>query len=68
MYNYRGVSTILNEEEIEEIKKKVKLEFPEDEALQQVHIARKIIRREAEKKGMKYFDYVRTLIHEIEVD
>ena len=53
---------------MEEIKKKVKLDFPEDEALQQVHIARKIISREAEKKGMKYIDYVKKLIHEIEVD
>jgi hypothetical protein len=59
---------MLNEEEIEEIRKKVKLEFPEDGALQQVHIARKIISKEAEKKGMKYIDYVKQLIHEIEAD
>lgn len=42
--------------------------FPEDGALQQVHIAHKIISKEAEKKGMKYIDYVKQLIHEIEAD
>jgi hypothetical protein len=38
----------ITESEMEEIRKMVKLEFPNDPALQQVHIARKIIAREAE--------------------
>lgn len=41
---------MLNEEEIEKIKKEIELEFPNDIALQQIHIARKIISREAEMK------------------
>jgi len=40
---------MLEKDEMEEIKKEVKKEFPEDYALQQVHIARKIIAKEAEK-------------------
>lgn len=36
--------------EIEEIRKKVYKEFPNDPALQQVHIARKIIAKEAENQ------------------
>ena len=50
---------MLNEEEIEKIKKESELEFPNDKALQDVHIARKIIAKEAEKKGLKYLDYIK---------
>lgn len=57
---------ILNLDEIEEIKRAIKLEFPEDKALQQVHIARKILSKEAEKQGLKYIDYIKKLVHEIE--
>jgi len=41
----------LSEEEIEEIRKEVMEEFPDDPALQQVHIARRILALEAEKQG-----------------
>lgn len=49
----------LNEKEIEKIEEEIKLEFPNDIALQQIHIARKIIVKEAEKKGIKYLDYIK---------
>ena len=49
----------LNEKEIEKIEEEIKLEFPNDIALQQIHIARKIIAKEAEKKGIKYLDYIK---------
>ncbi len=51
----------LNENEIEKIKKDIELEFPNDIALQQIHIARKIIAKEAEKKGLKYLDYIKLI-------
>jgi len=53
--------TAISSEEIERIKKAVEKEFPFDPALQQVHIARKIISKEAEKKGMDFFDYIRSM-------
>ncbi len=45
--------------EMERIRKSVEREFPNDPALQQVHIARKIIAMEA-KKGLTFAEYVRT--------
>ena len=48
------------EKEMEEIRKKVEKEFPDDPALQQIHIARKIIAREAENSGMSYFEYIKS--------
>ncbi|KKN41880.1 hypothetical protein LCGC14_0718750 [marine sediment metagenome] len=51
----------LNEKEIEKIKKEIALEFPNDIALQQIHIARKIITKEAKKKGLKYLDYIKLI-------
>jgi len=49
----------LKEEEMEGIRKKVAEEFPHDLALQQVHIARKIIAREAELQGLNFLEYVK---------
>ena len=48
------------EQEIEAIRKMVEAEFPEDPALQQVHIARKTIAREAELEGLSYIEYVKS--------
>ncbi|MCK4386151.1 MAG: hypothetical protein KAW52_07805 [candidate division Zixibacteria bacterium] len=45
--------------EIEEIRKQVEKEFPEDPALQEVHIARKFIAKEAELAGMSYIEFIR---------
>ena len=50
---------MLNEKEIEKIKKEIEPEFPNDLALQLVHIARKIIAKKAEKKGLKFLDYIK---------
>ena len=46
---------------IERIKKEIELEFPNDFALQQVHIARKIMAKEAKLKGITYFEYIKQL-------
>jgi hypothetical protein len=51
----------LSEKDIEKIKRVVEEEFPNDPALQQVHIARKIIAKEAELKGLSFFEYVKLL-------
>jgi len=42
-------------------KKYILVEFPNDFALQQIHIARKVIAKEAELKGLKYLDYIKEL-------
>jgi hypothetical protein len=47
--------------EIVGIIKKVEEEFPDDPALQQVHIARKIIAREAELEGLSFLEYIKLL-------
>ena len=57
---------MLNEDEINKIKKDIEKEFPNDFALQQIHIARKIIAREAEMKGLKYLEYIRLIAKDIE--
>ena len=43
--------------EMDETRKMVEEEFPDDPALQQVHIARKIIAKEAELEGLSFFEY-----------
>lgn len=58
---------MLNEEEIEKIKKEIELEFPNDIALQQIHIARKILSREAEIKGLKYLDYIKLITKDVKI-
>ena len=55
------------EEEIEKIKKEIELEFPNDIALQQIHIGRKIISREAEIKGLKYLDYIKMITKDVKI-
>jgi len=51
----------IKEEDIENIRKAIEKEFPEDLALQQVHIARKIIAKEAQLEGLSFFEYVKLL-------
>jgi hypothetical protein len=51
----------LGQKEIEEIKKMVEEEFPNDPALQQIHMARKIIVKEAELKGLSFLEYIKLL-------
>jgi hypothetical protein len=47
--------------ELEKIRKTVALEFPNDPALQQVHIAQRLIARQAESRGMTIPEYIRSL-------
>jgi hypothetical protein len=49
----------LSKAEMNRIKAAVRREFPGDPALQRVHIARRILSREAELEGMTFLDYVR---------
>ena len=56
----------VNENEIKKIKKMVEEEFPNDPALQQVHIAQKIIAREAELKGLSFFEYIKSLRKQVQ--
>jgi hypothetical protein len=51
----------ITEKVIEGIRKLVEEEFPDDPALQQVHIVRKIIVREAEHEGLSFPDYIKSL-------
>ena len=50
----------LSKEEIEEIRREVMEEFPDDPALQQVHIARRILSLEAQKQGKSVAELART--------
>ena len=51
----------IKEKEIKEIRIAIEKEFPEDPALQQVHIARIIIAKEAESDGLSFLEYIRIL-------
>jgi hypothetical protein len=42
-------------------KKDIRKEFPNDKALQEIHIARKILMQKAKSKKMNYLDYVKSL-------
>ena len=44
---------------MEKIKKSMEKEFKDDPALQQVHIARQIIKKEAELSGLSYIEYIK---------
>jgi len=49
----------MKKERIEEIKRGVEKEFPGDFALQQVHIARKLLAEEAKEKGINFGEYIK---------
>ncbi len=51
----------IKKKDIEEIRRAVEKEFPDDPALQQVHIARKIIAKEAQLEGLSFFEYIKLL-------
>jgi len=55
------------EKVMEEIRKKVEEEFPDD-PVQQIHIARKIIAREAELAGMSYLKYIKSYKGQVELE
>jgi hypothetical protein len=47
--------------EKQEIESRIRDEFPGDEALQQVHLARAFLQQKAADKGMTLAEYVRSL-------
>ena len=49
----------LSKIEMNTITKEIKAEFPHDPALQQVHIARKIISRKAELEGLTLYEFIK---------
>jgi len=50
-----------NEERIEEkTRKEIEREFPGDPALQQIHLARKLISKEAKEKGLSLQEYIKS--------
>jgi len=58
---------MLNDKELEKIKREVEREFPNDPAMQQVHIARKIIAKKAKKKGLTYLEYIKQNFENLEL-
>ena len=51
--------------DIREISGAVRKEFPDDPALQQVHVARKILAKEAELKGASLLEYIKSLRNQV---
>jgi len=47
--------------DLEEIQRMAAAEFPNDPAMQQVHVARKLIAQEAKRRGMTLLEYVASL-------
>ncbi len=54
----------IKKKEIEKIEKMMEKEFPQDPALQQVHIARKVISKEAELAGLSFSEYIKLLVRQ----
>lgn len=52
----------LKREEMEKIRKDIRKEFPGDPALQQIHMARKILAREAELKGLSFVEHIKSQV------
>jgi len=59
------VQKTLSDTELKVITELVEREFPNDPALQQVHIARKIISREAKNAGMSLLEYASELARQM---
>ena len=55
----------MKKERVEEIKRDVEREFPNDFALQQVHIARKLLAEEAKEKGINFWEYIKMQAKEV---
>jgi len=54
----------MEKERIEKIKREVEREFPGDFALQQVHMARKLLAEEAKEKGINFWEYIKLQVKE----
>jgi hypothetical protein len=57
--------TFLTADQIEDFTQAAEQEFPEDPALQEIYIARQIMRLESEELGMDYFSYLKQLADKI---
>jgi hypothetical protein len=55
----------VTEGHIRQIKKAVAEEFPDDPAMQQVHVARKILAKEAQVQRLGFVEYVKSLRKEV---
>ena len=51
----------MDKKEVEKIQKEIEKEFPHDHALQQIHMARKILAKEEESKGMTYLEHIKSV-------
>jgi hypothetical protein len=49
----------MKNERIEEVKRDIEKEFPNDFALQQIHVARKLLAEEAKEKGISFWKYIK---------
>ncbi|MGB9630170.1 MAG: hypothetical protein ACPL6D_16060 [Thermodesulfobacteriota bacterium] len=59
---------MINKKVLEKIKYEIEKEFPGDVALQQIHIARKILAEEAKQKGLSFLNHIKEQIKEIKKD
>ncbi|MFX1294592.1 MAG: hypothetical protein ACFFD2_07040 [Promethearchaeota archaeon] len=50
---------VVEKEELKMLKKMMETEFTHDPALQQVHIARKIIIKEAAQEGLSFLEFIK---------
>jgi len=50
---------MLSKQRFEKIKKEVEKEFPEDFALQQIHLARRILTEEAKENNISLLEYIK---------
>jgi len=53
--------------ELNPVKSLKDFKFPNDPIMQQVHIARKIIAKKAEKKGLTYLEYIKKISESFKV-
>jgi len=58
--------TFLTPKEIATIRESVEQQFPYDSALQEVYIARKILRQEAEQLGLDYLSYIKQVAGQVQ--
>ncbi len=57
--------TFLTADQIADFTQVAEQEFPEDPALQEIYIARQIMRLESKELGMDYFSYLKQLADKI---